>query len=319
MVTVKSQVLAILEKNKGRFLSGEELAEKLGCSRAAIWKAVKSLREEGYSISSGTNRGYALEPDNDILSEEAVRQGLINKEISLYIYKEIDSTNQCLKQMLVNGKVPLSNGAAVIAEFQTQGKGRRGRSFSSPRGTGLYMSILVRPKAIVGQSLVIRAAAAVAVYRAVKKLLDVELDIRWVNDLYYEERKICGILTEAITDFETGEVECAIVGIGIRLVDSEDGSKGIYRERTKKIDRNALAAEVINSFLEEVKREEISPIYRSRNIPSGKQAVLSRNNGKERIQVKGILPDGRLLIVNEEGQEEAVTYGEIEILREERV
>lgn len=310
LVSVKSGVLEVLEKNRGDYVSGEALAEQLSCSRTAVWKAVKGLREEGYQISSVTNRGYLLEEGNDILSAEGVCQALGTEAIPVYVYKEVDSTNVCLRQKLVNHPEFFPGEAAVLAEAQTKGKGRSGRGFSSPTGDGLYMSILVRPGKSVRESLCIRAAAAVAVYRGVKKVLGIDLAIQWVNDLYYQEHKVCGILTEAAEDFETGDIAYAIVGIGLRLFDSAQGDRGIFTRDSPKVDRNLLAAEIIRAFLEEAPREEISHLYRERSQQPGSSTVLVRDGRRERITVREILEDGRLVAEHESGLEEILTYGE---------
>lgn len=181
------------------------------------------------------------------------------------------------------------------------------------------MSILIRPGKPVSQSLSVRAAAAVAVYRAVKQVLDIDLDIQWVNDLYYQGHKICGILTEAAEDFETGDIAYAIVGIGIRLFDSPGGERGIFRKDSVSVDRNLLAAEVIRAFLEETGREEISWLYKKRGTAPGSTAILVRDGRKEKIIVRGILNDGRLIAENESGLEEIITYGETIPVKQVRI
>ena len=210
-MSTKSEVLKLLEENKGTYLSGEELAIKLGCSRTAIWKAMKTLREEGYEILAVNNRGYALSKENNVLSEEAIRLGLNKKAVKIEVKREIPSTNQYLKQKGIEEEY--EEGSVVVAESQSAGKGRRGRHFYSPGKCGLYMSVLLKPKKTAQESLKITAAAAVAVCRAVEKVCKVSLGIKWVNDLYLGEKKVCGILTEAVSDFETGDIELVVVGI----------------------------------------------------------------------------------------------------------
>ena len=167
-MSTKSEVLKLLEENKGTYLSGEELAIKLGCSRTAVWKAMKTLREEGYEILAVNNRGYALSKENNVLSEEAIRLGLNKKAVS---------TNQYLKQKGIEEEY--EEGSVVVAESQSAGKGRRGRHFYSPGKCGLYMSVLLKPKKTAQESLKITAAAAVAVCRAVEKVCKVSLGIKW--------------------------------------------------------------------------------------------------------------------------------------------
>ena len=203
-MTVKSKLLGILEQQKGETLSGEKLAEELHCTRAAIWKAVKSLREEGYTIEAGQNKGYMLVKDSHRLSMEAIQPFLVSPEVYLKVYQEIDSTNRAAKEAAVTGLA--GHGGCVVAGKQTAGRGRRGREFYSPKGNGIYLSVILEPKGTLEGSLLITTAAATAVYKAVKEVCGVKLGIKWVNDLYKDNRKVCGILTEAVTDFESGNM-----------------------------------------------------------------------------------------------------------------
>ena len=256
-MTVKSGLLEILEKQKGETLSGEKLAEELHCTRAAIWKAVKSLREEGYKIEAGQNKGYMLAKANDRLSVEAIRPFLLSPEVYIGVYQEVDSTNRAAKAAAVNGEA--GHGSFVLAGSQSAGRGRRGRSFYSPQDAGIYLSVILEPKGSIQESLLLTAEAAVAVYKAVKKVTGISLDIKWVNDLYHNGRKVCGILTEAVTDFESGNIEFAVVGIGLNLFEASDGypdalqeiAGGIYesREAAAGLDRSRLAAEIVNTLL----------------------------------------------------------------------
>ena len=205
-MTVKSSLLEMLEKNKGEVLSGERIAGTLGCTRAAVWKAVKSLREEGYHIEAGPNKGYMLAKDTNRLSQEGIRLFLDDPDVRIDIYDELESTNQTAKKEAMMGEA--GHGAFVIARSQTAGRGRRGREFYSPADAGLYMSVILKPQGTIHDSLLITTAAAVAVYRAVEQICGIRLDIKWVNDLFYQGRKVCGILTEAVTDFESGYRIC---------------------------------------------------------------------------------------------------------------
>ena len=143
-MSTKSRLLELLEQNRGKYLSGNELAKMLDVSRTAVWKGMKSLQQEGYSITAVTNKGYLLEEDNNILSEEAVRLQLKNTEVLVEVWKEIASTNQRMKQLAVEKRLP--HGSVVVAQLQTEGKGRKGRKFYSPKDSGLYLSVLLSRK-----------------------------------------------------------------------------------------------------------------------------------------------------------------------------
>ena len=317
-MSTKSELLKLLESNKGTYLSGEEMAGRLGCSRTAVWKAMKSLRDDGYKIKAVNNKGYVLDTDSDILSKEAIRLYLKNKEVFIEVKKEIESTNQYLKKQGIEENLPA--GSFVLAEMQKAGKGRRGRSFFSPEKTGLYMSVLLRPRRTAQESLNITAAAAVAVCNAVEKICGVTLGIKWVNDLYLKEKKVCGILTEAVTDFETGDIEFAVVGIGLNLYFPDGGfpeeiaqTAGAILEPGGYLDRNILAAEIVNHLLEESEKEGIPAEYIKRNLVPGRTVRVSYGSEERIVLAKEILPDGRLLIENQQREEEILICGDVSL------
>lgn len=323
-MSVKTQVLAVLEEKKGLFISGEELAEKLHCSRTAVWKAVNALRGEGYQISSGTNKGYSLELENDILSAQVIEKFLGSSQAPVFVYKEVSSTNEVLKEKMLLEKNRLPHGTMVLAEKQTQGKGRSGKSFYSPKDSGLYMSVLLRPGKTIHQSLLLTQGAAVAVCKGVEKVCGISLDIKWVNDLYYQGKKVCGILTEAVTDFETGDIDFAVVGMGILLYHPQEQFVGenpqgsIFAGRECSIDRNRLAGEIGNYLLEEAEREQVSPLYKERNLVLGRKMILIQKGRRRPVEPLEILDDGSLLVRNQIGEKETVYFGELQEQAEEK-
>lgn len=319
-MSTKSEVLKLLEENKGTYLSGEELAIKLSCSRTAIWKAMKTLREEGYEILAVNNRGYALSKENNVLSEEAIRLGLNKKAVKIEVKREIPSTNQYLKQKGIEEEYEEGSVSVVVAESQSAGKGRRGRHFYSPGKCGLYMSVLLKPKKTAQESLKITAAAAVAVCRAIEKVCKVSLGIKWVNDLYLGEKKVCGILTEAVSDFETGDIELVVVGIGINLKEPKDGFPkelgdiaGTVLKEGEHVDRNLLVSEIVNELLEESEKDGIPKEYIERNIVPGRKVWVAYGQQERSVFAKQILPDGRLLIENEQHEEEILPCGDVSL------
>lgn len=218
----KAKVLAILNRNKGVYYSGQELADSLGVTRAAVWKAIEKLRLEGYKIKGATNKGYALDVDADVLFADSIREDLSPKENKFYqeivCLAETTSTNTLIKERYANFK---PEGLVVSAETQTGGRGRFGRSFHSPAGSGVYFSLLLKPRGTSQKAALITAAAAVAGAKACEKinrnLKEGDVKIKWVNDLCLNGRKICGILTESSILFESGEMEYVVLGVGINL------------------------------------------------------------------------------------------------------
>lgn len=317
-MATKSKLLEMLEKNRGVCLSGEKLAQQLGVSRAAVWKAIKQLREEGYEICAVTNKGYTLTEGNDILSSEAIRCFLEHGEAEVRVFQEISSTSQVMKQMAMVKKLP--HGLVVAANCQNQGKGRKGRRFYSPGNSGLYLSVLLYPQKTAGESLTITAAAAVAVCRAVETCCGKTLGIKWVNDLYLHEKKVCGILTEAVTDFETGDIEFAVVGIGLNLYEPEGGfpgelagKAGNILQRDENVDRNRLAGCIVNELLKEIEKNEIPEEYIQRNIVPGRWILIRQGETSRRVKAEKIAEDGRLLVIREDGEKELLQNGDVSL------
>ena len=192
----KETVLALLLREKGHFVSGEAVSAELGITRAAIWKSISALRAQGYEIDAVTGRGYCLKSLPDTLTEQTVRSYLgyvetVGKRIDCF--DSIDSTNAYLKRIALDGA---PDGTVAVAAEQTSGRGRRGRSFQSAAGKGVYLSILLRPKLAPSQLMPLTGLIAVAMSRAVDRVAGTHSQIKWTNDLILNGRKLCGILTE---------------------------------------------------------------------------------------------------------------------------
>lgn len=320
---LKDKVLAVLEENKGKSVSGSEIARSVGMTRSAVWKAVKTLREEGYSICAVTNRGYCLSEESDFLSEQSIVPNLRTKELGrkIDVFKTIDSTNNFAKSLAQLGAV---HGTAVIAEVQTQGRGRIGREFYSPVGMGIYMSVILRPKLSADESLLITSCAAVAVAEAIEKISGVECRIKWVNDIFAGGKKLCGILTEASVNVEQGGLEYAVIGLGVNVQNVAfpgnlaDIATSIRMESGMSVSRSVLAAEILNCLeerLETIRDKSFLEEYRRRSNVIGKQIEVSHGDVSEEMFCTGIDEIGRLLVRDGSGAEKALTSGTIRILK----
>lgn len=328
-MSVKSLVLGLLETQKGVYISGEDLAARFSCSRTAVWKAITALRKEGYPIHAVTNKGYILESGSNLLSPEAIGAYSDSCLAPVWIYPEVTSTNLTLRQKALEADsqhCPLSDGAMVLAEAQSAGRGHLGRGFYSPKDTGLYLSILYHPKRHLSQSRIITASAAVAVYKAVSQVCGIDLDIKWVNDLYFYQKKVCGILTEAVSSFETGEIEFVIVGIGLNLKEPAGGfpSSGVQQMGAitpdgctadgAVINRSQLAARIRCSFLELADCTAVPEIYRRRNLVLGKDVLLIGPDGQTQIvKALAIEADGSLTCRMADGTLQSFPYGDIRL------
>lgn len=220
-MAVKDQVLAVLALAEGQFVSGQELARQLGVSRAAVWKAIQALRAEGCPIDAVTNRGYALSREADLLTETAIRAASpADLPLNIQVEDRLPGTNAELRRRAEQGA---PEGTVLVARSQTAGRGRSGREFFSPEGSGLYLSVLLRPKLTAAQSTLLTAMAAVTAARAAEAISGQEIRIKWVNDLWRGEKKVCGILTEAALDLESGGLQYAVLGLGVNLTEPEGG------------------------------------------------------------------------------------------------
>lgn len=316
----KERLLALLEENRGTPLSGEALARRLGVSRTAVWKAVHELQAQGHMIEAIQNKGYTLRPESDVLSEQGVRRHLRRALPRIVVEQTLVSTNLTAKQLAAEGA---PHGTLVAANHQTGGRGRRGRSFASPPGTGLYLSMVLRGALPMQSAVLITSAAAVAVCRAVESVSGKRLDIKWVNDLYFRGKKCCGILTEAAADMESGGVDHLVVGMGVNLYEPEGGWPEELRETAAAVfapgeaaNRCRLAAAIADELLalyDALPDTAFLTEYRARNIVPGRDVLILQNGQSRPAHALAITDEGHLLVRLPDGSEEALSFGEVSI------
>jgi len=313
----------MLEQNKGKSISGQELAEKLGVSRTAVWKAINLLKEDGFFIEGVSNKGYSLAVSSDLLSSEGIRLYLKDqyKEIPIKVYKSINSTNTEAKLMIMNNA---AHGTVILSEEQLSGKGRMGRGFYSPSKSGIYMSIILKPKLNMADSVLITTAAAVAVSLAIENITGIVTQIKWVNDIYLNNKKICGILTEAVTDMESGTINSVVVGIGLNVKtdsfpeDIEYTAGSIFKMNENKFIRNQLSAEIINnilSILNDIPNREFLEVYKERSMILGERVRYCKNNQWLEGYAQNIDSNGALIVFHDDGNKEILNSGEITVRR----
>ena len=220
-MSTKEEVFEYLNNHKSEYVSGSVIASELGVSRNAIWKAINNLKKDGLVIEAISNKGYRILEESDILSSANVLRFLDNpEELRIEVFDLVTSTNTIVKE---KGSAGEKEGLVIIAKEQSAGKGRMNRSFKSPKGSGVYFSLLLRPKMKPSEALFITTIAAVAVADAIEKITGKETHIKWVNDIYVGKRKVCGILTEGSISMENGYLDMAIPGIGINIREPEGG------------------------------------------------------------------------------------------------
>ena len=197
--STKQALLQALSAAEGSYISGQQLAQRLGVSRAAVHKAAAALSAQGYTLEAVSRRGYRLVGGDPFCVEAAG-----DYPAPIHLYDRLESSNQTAKRLALSGA---PHGTLVLTNQQSAGRGRMGRKFESPAGQGIYLSLLLRADIPAADAQTVTVSAAVAVCRAVKALCGLELSIKWVNDLYYHGKKVCGILTEAGADLESGRLE----------------------------------------------------------------------------------------------------------------
>jgi len=322
-VNLKSALLRFLQEHGDDYFSGAALARQLGVSRNAVWKAVESLRCEGFDIAAVTNKGYRLISSGDVLSQAGIT-GFIKTQgvFDIKVQKKVTSTNTIVCELAAQGA---KEGYVLAAQEQTAGKGRQGRGFHSPADHGVYFSLLLRPGTQTNAASLITSAAAVAAARAIEEVTGVRVGIKWVNDLFVNDKKVCGILTEAVFDMESGLVSSAVVGIGINITRPDEGfpeeldgiatsltdrSVGIDNQRCRLI---AATLDHFWIFYRNLAGREFLEEYKARSIILGKNINV--------ISVDGVLPataiaiddDCGLTVRYENGQTAILNSGDVSI------
>lgn len=302
-MSTKSQVLTLLMEKAPDYLSGEEMGQQLSVSRTAIWKAINELKKDGQIISSSRNKGYRYEP-SDILSAEGIQLFLAADlpELTITVIDSSESTMKDAKLAAINGQPA---NTLIVANKQEAPKGRFGRPFFSKAGSGIYMSMLLRPKqnfeAIAQYTLIM----AVAVAQAMDELAQVHTEIKWVNDIYLQQKKVCGILSEAMSDVESGQISNVVIGMGINFSvqpsefprELREKATSLFPTGVPTITRNELIAAIWNQF------------YHLLNQPTNQSAFLAAYREKSFVLGKtvqfsqaGQLYEGRATAINERGE-----------------
>ena len=310
-MSTKEKVLEILYKSK-ESVSGEAVAKELGISRMSVCKAVDALRRDGHNIESKSRSGYTLVSDSALCAGAIC--SMLNKPHEVITLDTVDSTNTYLRE----GDFP--SGCVVLSSEQSAGRGRRGKSFASPKGAGVYFSFLLKDALPLENMWAVTFIAAVSVAKTLRSY-GADAQVKWVNDVYLGEKKVCGILTEVTLDAEARTSRDIIVGIGINL------KKTAYPEEIRHIAvsleeagisarAGEVAAKVINCFDELYDYFDIFEIlreYRELCFILGREIVYNKDGREHRAVAKEILENGNLA-VEENGERDILSSGEISIV-----
>ena len=317
MSSAKDSVLTRLSENKDKFTSGQTLANELSVTRCAIWKAVCGLRKDGYVIESVSNKGYKLH-ESDILSEAEIKSHLKTSiPPKIIVFDSIDSTNSKAKEYAANGH---KETTLIIANSQTNGKGRMGRTFYSPKDTGLYMSLLYTTSQPLENAVSVTTAASVAVALAIEEMTGSPAHIKWVNDVYMDGKKVCGILTEAMLGLDGDGENVIIVGIGINITTKtfpEELADKAASTGTLSGSRCLLAAKIIDRliyFIENPSEKTHMGEYRKRSLINEKKVRLICAGNEFFGTAMGISDDGGLIFLPD-GEEncKVIRSGEVSV------
>ncbi len=324
MVMTKHEVLSLLRSGDAP-ISGQKIAERLHISRTAVWKAVDALRKEGYEIASRQKEGYRLISATSHLSEEEIRHHLSGHpwQDSVAVIAQVESTNDLVKQLASAGA---PEGTCIVTEAQSKGRGRLGRSFHSPEGMGIYFSVLLRPDVLPAQVMHLTAAAALAIADAIEEETGLCADIKWVNDLMANGKKLCGILTELFVEMESGRAEYIVVGVGLNCCqlpsdfppEISEIATSLAMQTGKAPDRNALTAAIVRAMyrLKETmltEQDTIMERYRSRCITLGKPVQILRPTGAKPAFALDCDREAALLVEYPDGARAKISSGEVTI------
>ena len=305
----------------GTYVSGEAMSRELGISRAAIWKQIGRLREEGWDITSGGKRGYRLNA-GDSLAPALWQAELKNprmKEGERRFLETVDSTNTEVKRMALTGA---PHGSLCLAEQQTAGRGRLGRSWFSPAGCGLWVSVLLRPALKPAEAPLITFCTALAMQKAVLDESGLDVRIKWPNDLVCQGKKICGILLEVSADMD--QVEYVVVGTGlnVRRGAYPPGLEGMASSLEELCGRKLLRRRILARYLDGL-QDRLSALEQSgfEGIADDYRTACCTLNS--RVSVRGsesfcgealdIDESGALLIRDEDGRERRVFAGDVSV------
>lgn len=304
------QKIYLLLKEKEDYISGEDLAQELGISRTSIWKAIRQLEAHGLTIEAARNRGYKL-AEGDLLLPDLIAEEI---QLPVHLKADSDSTQLDAKQGIEMGH---SSPALYLAPHQNKAKGRFGRPFYASKSGGIYMSLRLSPNVPFLEFKPYTILAAAAVVKAIQSLCDLDVQIKWVNDIYLGQKKVAGILTEAISSMENQRVTDVIIGVGIN-VHIDDFPKELQQSAGNLFDdqppftRNQLITAIWKAFLETDEKELIA-LYKEKSLVVGQQVSFVENQVEFRGTAIAVTDTGNLVIQLDNGKAKIISSGEISL------
>lgn len=319
---MKDEILRLL-KTSDSYLSGQQLCDSFQVSRTAVWKVMEQLKKEGYEIEAVRNRGYRLKMSPDVLSEAEIKSVLKTSWAgqNLVCYESTDSTNNRAKEAAEKGAL---HGTLFAADSQTAGKGRRGRTWVSPSGSSIYMTLLLRPDLEPSKAPMLTLVMGLSVAEGIRQAAEVNAGIKWPNDIVVNRKKVCGILTEMATEIQY--VNYIVIGVGINVNQQEfpeelkESATSLGAETGKKLKRSDIIAAVMENFEKNyeifLKSGDLSGLQEAYNaiLVNYNQPVKVLEPGHEYEAVAGgINRTGELLVHLPDGQKKEVYAGEVSV------
>ncbi|MEG7530611.1 MAG: biotin--[acetyl-CoA-carboxylase] ligase [Hungatella sp.] len=319
---MKTEILKLLKGQDG-YLSGQDLCDHLGVSRTAVWKIIKQLQKEGYRIEAVRSKGYHLVETADVMTEAELQScmeaGWIGRV--LQYYDEIDSTNTKAKQLAETGAPA---GMLIVADSQLSGRGRRGRNWLSPHGTGIFLSLLLRPQIAPSCASMLTLVAALAVTKGIEEVTGLDAKIKWPNDIVMDGKKLCGILTEMSAELD--DIHYVVIGIGMNVNHEEfEGelvktATSLLLQAKRPVKRSLLIAAIMKAFAwyydQFIKTEDLSLLleeYETKLVNKEREVMVLKPSESYRGTCKGINQLGELLVQHEDETVEAVVSGEVSV------
>lgn len=319
---MKTEILRILRDSQ-EYVSGQELSDRLGISRTAVWKNIRSLKEAGYQIEAVQNRGYRINeiPDTVLPSEIKSRLGKTSIEYQIYYIEETPSTNVWAKRL---GEEGAPSGTVAVTDMQTAGRGRRGRKWVSAKGTDLYMSLLLRPDLLPEKAPMLTLVMGLSVIQGINRALGVKAQIKWPNDVILAEKKFVGILTEMSAQVDY--IEYVVIGVGINCNSAQfpdeirETATSLFAHSGERVSRAQIAAAVLECFDEYYGRfmgdQDLGSMVEQYNslLVHKDQEVQIHEPGREYCAVaRGINSRGELLVETKDQAVHTVFTGEVSV------
>lgn len=319
---MKTEILRLLRETDG-YISGQELCDKFQVSRTAVWKVMNQLKEEGYEIEAVRNKGYTIVSSPDVMSKKEI-ESLMQTEFmgrNVVYYDETDSTNTRIKRLAEEGA---PDGTLVVADKQVAGKGRRGRAWESPSGEAVFMSILLKPEMLPIKAPMLTLLFAYSTACAIREKEELNVRIKWPNDIVLHKKKVCGILTEMSTEIDY--INYVVIGIGINVnnqtfpEDLKDKATSLGLEKKERVMRSELIAAIMMQFEEHyalfLKTQDLSGIqqgYNSLLVNADERVKVLEPGNEYEAHAEGINELGELVVRKDDGTIENVFAGEVSV------